>query len=223
MKTRMIYLFLINLAIASFASCQNNGLSDLRQIQGFPNKVGDSWSYLVTDTAYAYGKHQGTNQTTDTLSVSVIGSTHLPDGTQAAIWRTAWPPELAFSSPPWNVDTTYVWISADTVNMSSGMEPVLHPPKSMKDIPITSKFIFPVQTGQTWNIGPDSSRVVSVSSLQVPAGTFDNVYQILRNESSFNFYLTEHDWLKPGVGLVQRMVAFNGTFYTWKLISYHVK
>ena len=225
MKPKLISPWFLLLLIAGLAACQNNGFSDQHEaLQWFPNKVGDSWTYAVTDTAY--GHRWGSDFRTGTLHISIIDSTKLPGGTSATVWRTVWPPEVSPARPPWNVDTAYVWTSGDTVKISYGVEPILFPPKSMRDIVITDIYIFPFQMGSGWRIqGPDTTQVVSKDSLSIPAGTFDNVYRINTHTfmGSFNYSINRDVWFKPGVGLVQKMVSFNGTYYTWKLVDYHVK
>ncbi len=212
-------LFMILLVL--IGSCQNSIQSDTSiSSQYFPNKVGDSWTYTVADTAYNSHPALSSKIVTGILRVSIIDLTKFPDGTSATIWRTVWPPEVSPARPPWNVDTAYVWTSGDTVKISYGVEPILFPPKSMRDIAITDIYISPLQTGKRWHLGPDSSRIASNYTLSVPAGTFDNVYQISSGEGTANFYLRQDEWF---VGIVQKMVSLNGTYYTWKLVDYHIK
>ncbi|HKJ34838.1 MAG TPA: hypothetical protein VKA34_23640 [Balneolales bacterium] len=219
MKHKLIYSCLILLVIAALASCHNSIQSNLSiSDQYFPNKVGDSWTYAVTDTAYSQRRN---TLTTGTLKVSIIDSTKLPDGTIASVWRTVWPPEVSPARPPWNVDTTYVAVSGDSVLISDGL--VYSSVCKCKKPQVVSVYILPFYSVNEWHLGPDSSRVISEDTLSVSAGTFDKVYHISTHGISFNYYLTQDDWFKPGVGLVQKMVSSNGLYYTWKLIDYHVK
>ena len=208
MKTRMIYPFVIILAIASFASCQNNGLSDLRQIQGFPNKVGDSWTYAYTDTAYGH-REGGYSLITDTLKLSIVESKN-----GVTIWQTIWPKQ--FRQPSYRNDSALVRISGDSVKVSylEGYAGFLN-----------SLYIFPLETGNSWSIYADSSHVASKGSLSVPAGSFDNVYRISTGGGGVNAFFAQDAWFKPGVGIIQvTHYEFNnpGT-YTLKLIDYHLK
>jgi len=212
MKHKLIYSCLILLVIAGFAACRNTIQPDSSiSAQYFPNKVGDSWTYMVDDTV-------GEN-----LQVSIIGSTSLPDGIPVSIWKWVWPGNM--NPKVFGTDTTYVVISGDTVEISSPINPKRYPPKSIKDLPIRYKYIFPLETGNNWIHDADSSRVVSKDSLTVPAGMFNGVYKIHTHGFSFNYRLDRDIWFKPGVGLVKMnqiliLGDFNGSL---KLVDYHVK
>ena len=226
MKKKVLILgLLFTMLVVLIASCQNSIQPDTSiSNQYFPNKVGDSWTYTVADTAYNSHPSLSSNSSkivTGTLRVSIINSTKLPDGTSATVWRTVWPPEVSPARPPWNVDTAYVAISGDSVLVSDGL--IYLSTCQCRKPQIANIYILPFQTGKNWHLGPDSSRVVSEDTLNVPAGTFNKVYRISSGEGTVNSYLRQDEWFKPGVGLVQKMVSFNGTYYTWKLVDYHVK
>lgn len=212
MKSKLIFPYILIMVVLGFLACQNNVVSDgPAAAQWFPNKVGDSWTYMVDDTT---GKN---------LKISIIGTTHLPDGIPVTIWKWVWPEDM--NPKAFGTDTTYVVVTGDTVQISSPIYPKRYPPKSIKDLPVRYKYIFPLETGSSWKNDADSSLVMSKDSLTVPAGTFDGVYRIHTHGFSFNYQLDRVSWFKQGVGIIQMnqtliLGNFNGTL---KLVDYHVK
>ncbi|HKI46544.1 MAG TPA: hypothetical protein VKA08_14540 [Balneolales bacterium] len=217
MKPKLIFPWLLILVVAGLAACQNNGFSDQHEaLQWFPNKVGDSWTYAVTDTAY--GHRWGQALVTDTLRVSIIGTTKYPDGTPATIWQTVWPKNMHPTAS--RIDTTYVILSGDSVLVSPYLAVFSNGKKHIYHI-----YVFPFQTGNGWRLGPDSSRVVSRDTLSVPAGTFTDVYRISTGGGGINAFFSQDTWFKAGIGIVQVTHAEWNYLakYTWKLLDYHVK
>jgi hypothetical protein len=142
----------------------------------FPNRSGFTWTYATYDSI---------QQREDTLKVTVLHEITLPDGLPATAW------EFASAS---SIDTQYVSIVGDTVRVMT--EP--------GNIWGSTKYVFPLQVGSAWSGdgGIDSSRVVAMGTVTVPAGSFTEAYRIEQWGGALNDYWFIDSWFVPHVGLV---------------------
>ena len=69
----------------------NNGNQNATDI--FPNKVGDTWLYLVNDTTVNRSTPHDSTAVQYNLTVSVIDSIQLPGGIKANVWVYTYPGE----------------------------------------------------------------------------------------------------------------------------------
>jgi hypothetical protein len=176
----------------------------------FPNKVGDTWLYHVTDTLL-------TTQTVDSIreydmTVSVVDSTILPGGIKSNVW--------VYDSPS-GKDTNYVFQNADTINFA-----VLFGPK----IEVIRRYILPLQLHQSWIYNTSSIRNVTIDSIE-DIMTGQNQFHTFHLSGSIGWpdamvYIEE--WIADHVGLVKRYFNNSGsliltTHHTlWSLASYHL-
>ena len=104
----------------------------------------------------------------------------------------------------------------------------------VSDIPfdtssVISKTLIPLYVGKTWKCSEfDSSTVISIDSINVPAGKFLS-YNIFRIGIPDSFYLV-HDWFTPKIGFV-KVHSKSDNYTEWgynknitlKLLSYHIE
>lgn len=89
-------------------------------------------------------------------------------------------------------------------------------------------YIFPLDTGKSWQTRHFRYHIVSMGSLTVPAGTFKQVYRIEPLGYCCNSYMIKDIWFKKGVGVIQA-IYYDDRFsepvkvQTWKLVKYHVQ
>src|SRR5690348_14447316 len=105
MKTVLFWGFLAIL----FTGCKKSVVHNFDGQKGtdiFPNKIGDTWLYLVHDTLVNRSSEDSPFVQYN-LTVSVIGSIELPGGTKANVWVYSYPA---------GSDTNYVFQTQDTIH-----------------------------------------------------------------------------------------------------------
>lgn len=179
----------------------------------FPNKVGNSWHYLVSDTAISLGVPQTTEIIQYNLDVSIKGITHLPTGEEVTIWQYKYPDHTDTSLVYQHEDSLkYMYKAGTNVNMF---------------------YIVPLKTNTEWSLFPGYGcgifgKVLDTTSLQVNSFHFNEVMpvSIYGNCPDVGFNVLE--WYVRGVGLVKRTnnnagsFIINHHFTGWSLQSYHL-
>jgi hypothetical protein len=167
-------------------------------VTSFPRTIGTEWEYAIFDSV---------RNRRDTAVVRIIGQTTLPNGISAYIW------ERRFTS---GNDSQYVSILNGTVRVFESWE--ISTPFS------STKYVFPLFTGKRWRgtYAGDSSTVVAIEIVEVPAGSFVAA-QIYQRVLAVNDYLFIHSWFVPAVGLVKvdrLRFGWGDERSSWRLIRY---
>ncbi len=174
----------------------------------FPNSPGTEWEYNITvDTQYK-----------GTVKVIVEKRVLLPDTSSASQWSFS---ELG------NKYNQYIAIIDDSVFFFTDIADISNKHSKLKS------YILPVNKYRDWNVrnleqtfGNDKSSGGSlIGSIIVPAGKFDNVYEIERITDALD--KNSHEWISfvTGVGLIRKETLDNSTNKTtvWELKSYVIK
>src|SRR5574341_2243995 len=183
-------LFLVSI---SSKLCESANKSSKISIKDFPMTVGSQWTYVRTDSlAYYLGRREPSfTVRMETVTVHITRT----DKTKKKEIISEW--VLTFRS---KVDTQYVVIHKDTLRMLTTMDPI--------ERYVEFEFVFPLKVGKSWN-GPypylsDSSKVVQLEPVEVPAGRFTAAYLINRQIWSPNSLGHRKYWIVPKVGIVMR-------------------
>ena len=199
---------LIVLALLSIINCScKNSPTQAKDSSAidFPNKVGDTWTYIHFDSLY---------RKLDTAFVTIVGQTTMGSNQAATIWQ--------FKSSE-GVDTNYVVVSDNAVYFGGGVsdDTVLYALSA-----IVYRLIFPLKVGNEWSGGyfNDTDRVVNISSIAVAAGNFSTAYEVVETWGlGFNQDWSISRWFVPGVGIVR--IYYHGVTpgmanETYELIRY---
>jgi|GEM_PF-5548832 hypothetical protein len=184
---------------------------------GFPNRVGDTWTYLVRTSLLKDGSGYG--GVPDTVSLTIIGDGFY-NGDSVKIWQ--------FKGRKLSEDFE-LWIADKTEKII-----ITEAPAKLNRIPGVSgrvwpSLMFPLKTGNS--TGTALNGVVTVkgiSDIKVSAGNFTGCYEIDRAGGGFNCYFGNKFWYKENVGFVKFTVSVgdmcsdwaNGD---WELLSYQLK
>jgi len=214
MRTLLIILSILTVQVG----CEKANVADDND-DVFPNKVGDTWTYLVDDTSYLlFGPPTITQYT---LTVSVVDTITLPDGVHAKVW--------AYNSPTGR-DTNYVFQRSDTVFFTSKHLSVY--------MDIIRRYIIPFALNNSWAYSwisppfapyPVIVTVVSRSNITVGGNTFENASHIVGRTGKPDDILGLDEWVATNVGIVKRYVENTNTINPykyrnkWSLVSYHLE
>ena len=169
-------------------------------ISQFPNSEGSQWVYMRYDSIA---------QRRDTVTVQALGLVTLPSGFVARIWQRR--------RSGGTTDTQYVAMRDDTLRIFA--DPA--------DPGYGAKFAFPLTPGKTWagDFASDTSRVVRIESVQVPAGTFPRGYLVEERWGLLNDNGLVTTWLVPDVGIVKlnRRATWSFSNESLELLSYTIR
>jgi len=166
----------------------------------FPNSLGSYWKYQRQDHL---------TNTTDTISVTITGDTIVSDKIYA-VW------EYDYGQ---RIDILYVSQNDDSVKFYTSHFNWMD-----------RLYITPFELGLGWKTPPfnsDTSYVSAVGEIFINGRSYENVARIERSTESFNYFLDESIWIKPGVGLVK--FQFNAdnsgaeSNETWELIEFQIQ
>jgi hypothetical protein len=203
------------LIVFFFLACHKNN----RQIylpQYFPNAVGDSWVYDVTDSAQSTPNNPSP-PLRYSVKVVITGTKVLLDGIGASVWQYQY---------PWGNDTNFVRITGDTVKIFS-----LTYSRSLDDLNYPQViFLLPFQINNRWDgklLNIDSSRVISQSEVTIPsAQTYSNCLEIYHHYIGPNTEFNDYYWFKANVGMVSIYYNDNNNgpvlYRTWLLKTYYL-
>ena len=174
----------------------------------FPNTPGTEWEYNITvDDIYK-----------GTVKIKIEKRVLLPDTNSASKWNYE---ELG------NKYSQYVAIIADSVFFFYDISNLSNQIKKLKN------YILPVNKFLDWNVrqleqsfGNDiASGGSPIGSVTVPAGKFDNVYEIERITDAQDRKAHEWIYFVPEVGMIRKETLDNSTNKTiiWELKSYLIK
>jgi hypothetical protein len=189
----------------------------------FPNTVGSQWVYEVhrarveQDTLWQYR---------DTVTVTITDTARMYDtGMAASVWE--------YAPKYWGVtEGLYFTTMYGTVGVSpfdSAYELVNLYLATDSDIPYL-RFQLPLEVGGTWPSdiwdcgrgGPP--KVMADTTIDTPAGSFENCYEVFRSCSDWHGAVHLRDWVKPSIGVV-RSVHFDShsnKTNVWTLLDYKI-
>lgn len=183
-------------------------------IDSLPDTVGDSWTYQVNDTPYAFNS-MGT-PTQYNMTVTITGSIILPGGINANTWLYTY---------PGGTDTQYVFRKGDTVCFS--------PSQTISVYDMVKQYVLPLQLHHSWRYTPMSTQPVtidSVADITVGPFTFKNSLRISGFAGRPDEWFNIREWAADKVGIVKKYLstrnATNNPFQhtvTWALLSYHLQ
>ena len=194
-------------------SCNKEKNSSTTQI--FPNNVGNQWVY-----EYKNGSTTGTQL----IFVEVVGKGTLPDGQDATIWTSTLQDG---ANNRYLIDSSFV--------VADNQKAVFYAAPCRTCIPQMfdekRRYVFPLQVGNTWftdKFYGDTTKVLQKSTLTVPAGTFENTFQLSKTIGYVtNSFTKDTIWLTPNIGMTKYYqnqynlgpIPGNGT---WELSSYRL-
>jgi hypothetical protein len=200
---------LIGCLILFIYSCRND--FQVIQQQYFPDQVGDSWTYRLS------GINSGT------IQVMIVGRGKLPNGDTASLWQYMY----RFTNQT-SIDT--VWVSITGINVRIFDNPRFATPGTM---PFEKMhYILPLQVVNLWHTNDlyrDTIWVLKQLTVNVPSGTYENVYQLSKVRGHIvNTWTNDTIYFKEQIGLVKISqhefnlgpVLGNGV---WELESYDIQ
>ncbi len=209
MKRYPLFLLIICILLFAFGCRKNdkNAISNSTDI--FPNKVGDTWLYLVNDTTV---NGQDSSAVQYNMTVSVIDSIQLSGGIKANVWVYNY---------PGGTDTNYVYQIADSIRF-------LDKSKSY----IVRQYIIPLSLNNSWQYVVPSINEVTVdrqANIIVGQNNFSNVFHIYGSAGMPDGIFTISEWIENNVGIVKRYFNPSGELLVirhvkaWSLVSFHLK
>jgi hypothetical protein len=174
----------------------------------FPNKVGDTWLYLVNDTTV---NGQDSTASQYNMTVSIINSTQLTDGTKANVWVYNY---------PGSSDTNYVFQTGDTVRFLDNTRSYT-----------VRQYIIPLSLHNSWQYAPGINDVTvdTQSNIIVANIHFDNAFNIDGSAGYPDGIYGIDEWIENNVGVVKRYLNPYGEalilrhIIAWSLINFHLK
>jgi hypothetical protein len=179
-----------------FISCAKKKAQDVQRDGGFPNKIGTTFVYAVTDSA--------SNQSYN-VNVTIKGNSTLANGTPVQVWTYNYPDR---------VDTNYISINKDSVVFYDNMNY------------ITNRYNFPLTVGEKWSkpYKQDTTTVIGTQPLTTKAGYFPQTFLLEEHTHAENYSSISYQWFVPTVGMVKmhiKQLTFGfPQVQTWELISY---
>ena len=211
MKKLIVPICLLLYIVSTSSSCKKSPtpITPTTYNLEFPNNIGTWWKYKMYDYIL---------NAADTVTITVVGSTKLYDGTDVKIWKR----EFKFNSSP--TDTVYV------SNKSDGIRIYDYTAFSFPNVPPFKRYVFPLADGNYWptRYTLDTNRVVLKGDTAVIAGNFTNAFKIVRDSYvPYGEFIKEQEWFVPNIGMIYRLYSeINGGPYegrSWELVSYLIK
>ena len=175
----------------------------------FPNKIGDSWHYLVKDTTLQGNLDSGVTQYN--VDVLVIDTVKWTNGITAAIWQ--------YKYPGW-IDSNFVFQTGDTVRFMDRTNSY-----------IVRQYIIPFVSGSPWPYVPGIGNVTVIGQQDITVGNndFADAWQIYGNAGMPDASFTIDQWFKENIGFVRLYLNPSGELLItkhiqdWLLVSYELK
>lgn len=210
------------LAFGCRKSNNNNNSGNQNATDIFPNKVGDTWVYLVNDTTVPKFNGQSSTIAQYNMTITIIDSVqlpesiqgiHLPKGIEANIWVYNYPGAT---------DTNYVFQKGDTLLFFD-----INQPSS----PYAREYIIPLSLHNSWQYtvgGLGEVAVDSITDIIVGQNHFDNASRIYGYGGVPDEGFSVEEWIENNVGIVKRYLKTIdlspvNRFTKWSLASYHLK
>ena len=202
---------LLPILLLSIISCRKEKeVINTRGTESYPHQTGNYWKYSFSSSS---GIPDGT------LEVSIAGERSFPGNKTATVWVYRYP---SFT------DTVYKIVTDQSVDEYSFV------PLPTDTLSAEMRYEFPMQAGNKWATGTsrfsDTVSVISLSSLRVPAATFDTTYLVKMSGTHYigNYWNNSQYWFTPYVGISKMQIAIfnlgpderNGTY---ELLEYRLR
>lgn len=213
MKSYLV-LFLPLLIIS--CNKENNTLPNISSHQIFPHEVGNHWVYRYDD-GYSNGAQY--------IYVDIVGIGTLSTGENATIWTTTLQDA---TNNKYLIDSSFVVVDDQKAVFYAA--PCRTCIAQMFDE--KRRYNFPLQVGNKWytdKLFGDTTKVLNESSFTVPAGTFENTFQLSKTVGFVvNSFTRDSIWLTANIGMIKYyqneyslgQIPGNGI---WKLSNYNLK
>jgi hypothetical protein len=213
MKTILFWGFLVIL----FIGCKKSVVHNFDGQKGtdiFPNKIGDTWLYLVNDTLVNRSSEDSPFAQYN-MTVSVIGSIELPGGTKANVWVYSYPA---------GSDTNYVFQTQDTIHFIDVNQNVYST--------FVRQYIVPLQLHNSWKYSVPSFQKITVdsqSNIKVGQFNYENAFHISGYSGLPDATFEIEEWVADNVGVVKRYFNPDGMaidprhIISWTLVNYHLE
>ena len=204
MKKVFTYLFG---TVLLFLGCANKNI--ISPSSFFPNKVGNSYVYRVTDSL--------TNQVYN-LTVSVDGNTTLGNK-PVTIWDYKWENQSSSSF----TSSSLVLSNKDSTvfyNIFTSYNAVSPPVTNVGFL-----FKYPLAIGSKWqvNASMDTVKVISNGTIMVNGKSYANTFLIQDISNSSNGSMISTFWVTPYLGLTMINYKGQGVNQHWELLTYKVQ
>jgi len=214
---KILYILVISISslssiflLACRKNVENPGLSKY-----YPNDVGDTWQYDVTDSAQSTPNNP-TLPIHYSVKVSIVGTRILPDGRESSVWQ--------YQYPSGN-DTNYVRLKGDTVQVFGSSAATSLSKLNFPDV----IFLIPFQNNQHWTgkiYGSDNFATLGQTTMSYAGQTFAGCYDIFRHYLGPNTELNDHYFFKPYVGIIgQKFSHYINSpilYQSWQLKNFSV-
>jgi hypothetical protein len=205
MKAMYMGVFLLILA----AACKKSNSGNTSSADIFPNKIGDSWHYLVKDTTVQGSQDSGSIQYT--VDVLIVDAIQWSPGVIAAVWQYHY---------PYGTDSNYVFQLGDTIKfMDRGK------------ISLVKQYIIPFSTGSSWLYTWGFNNVTVLGQGQVIVGNndFANAWQIYGSAGLPDASFLVDERFVDHIGFVKNYfnpvgeLIYTKHILDWSLISYSLR
>lgn len=208
------------MALLTFPSCSKNNdrVSSNLSDQYFPNKVGNQWVYMVTDSL---------KNVTDTVIVTITGTISDPSsGETYKVWQYKWPDRM---------DTAYVETKGDTVRFLADAKkydfcaclPEIKSEIDSNGLATMNLYVFPLYMNQSIPQKGYGS-FASWTNSNVTTFTYQNVlgdevsdtsFEIIKGSFVPNSTINIHEFFVPHVGMIKLTIK-TGAWATGKIYEY---
>jgi len=211
---KVLFYWVIFLFIAGCKKDNNNN-NNQTATDIFPNKIGDTWHYLVNDTTVNRNTPNDSPAVQYTLTVSVIDSIQLRGGIRANVWVYIYPDRT---------DTNYVVQKEDTIRFIDINQTIYSV--------YAKQYIIPMSLYNSWQYSTPSFNNITVdlqSDIVVGQNHFDNAFHLYGNAGMPDAGFVVEEWIENNVGLVKRhfnpsnMLIDPRHVTAWSLVSYHLE
>ena len=191
------------------AGCNKSNTGNSGSRDSFPNRIGDSWNYLVKDTTLHGNLDSGSTQYN--VDVLIVDTVKWPNGITAAIWQ--------FRYPGWT-DSNFVYQTGDTIRFMD-----------RTNSNIVRQYIIPFVSGSSWPYVPGIGNVTVSGQGDITVGNnvFANAWQIYGSAGMPDASFTIDQWFKENTGFVRLYLSPSGELILtkhiqdWLLVSYQLK
>ena len=207
LKREILYVAVLLLGLTP--GCKKSNSVNTTADDQFPNKIGDTWHYLVKDTTIHGG--QNSSSTQYNVDVVIVNTVKLSNGFTAAIWQFTYPD---------HIDSNYVYQSGDTIKILDHTGQYL-----------ISQYIFPFTSGSSWQYvqGIGYVTVTGPGAITVSNNSFTNAWHIYGSAGLPDAMIAIDEFFEDHVGFVKKYINTSGELILirhnldWSLVSYELK
>ncbi len=220
MKKILFYCITLLCVFGCRKSNNNSGNQNATDI--FPNKVGDTWVYLVNDTTVSKFNGQSSTIAQYNMTITIIGSVPLPESIHGINLPKNLEANIWVYNYPGVTDTNYVFQKNDTLFFFD-----INQPSSS----YSRKYIIPLSLHNSWQYTVGGFGEVNVDSqvdINVEQNIFYNAFHIYGFGGVPDKGFSVEEWIENNVGIVKRYLKTEdispvNRFIKWSLLGYHLK